>query len=237
MGPKTSAGKCQPDWQDLMEEGVYLRETGNREDLKKSIAILLNAAEAAESEATKSDKMKVLNHLGLAYFHRGDYTNAVDTWKLVYTTSKVQKPPLLDRMAESLRHRSRKELCETEKDFEDAVGKANEAREIAVNLSRSDLPWFTHGLFSAKLAHMKSQKRYDELVLKELVKIEKNELVKVWKKVSKLERRVWLGGFLMDYAVVYNKVSKPLLKVARLLSSFLKLRRREEQIGRLLNNL
>lgn len=238
MGPKTSCGPCKPKWQDYLIEGIILREKGNWEDLYKSVEFLTISAEDAP---TVADRRNAQNHLGLAYYHLGDYETAADIWNMVYTLSKVlpevQTPPFLYQMSVALRNLSRKELCENEKDFEEAVGMANKARRMALNLNRHDLAWFTHGLFSAKLAYMKSIKSNDEMVLKELVKIEKNELFKFWKEVSKLERGVWLGALLMDYAVVYHKVSKPLLKIARFISRVLKLRRREEQITKLLSEL
>jgi len=232
MGPRDLS--FQPEWDELMERGIRLRETGDCPDLYTSVDILKMAAEKAP---TLADRMTAKNEEGLTHFHMGNYTEAVDTWNLVYTTSKVQTPQLLYPMAAALRNLSRKELCENEKDFEEAVVKANEAYDLAVMLYRRDLAWFAHGLFSAKLARMKLQKRYDGLILKELVGVEKHYLFKFWKKATLTEIGVWFGALLMDYAVVYNNVSRPLLKIARFISRALMLRRREEQITRLLDEM
>lgn len=235
MGPKDT--NRHHDWQDLMREGIKLRETGDREDLNKSVEILIKSANIAEAESGKADIMTVLNQLGLTYFHIGDYTTAVDIWNMVYNVSKVQTPQLLRQMAESLRHRSRKELCNDEKSFESAANNASSALSMVIDLGSSDIVWFRHGVFSADLAYMKSRKYIVKDYLKELVDSEREDLMKVWKTAPKLERNVWLGGLLMDYAVVYNKVSKPLLKIARLLFKILNLRRREEQITKLINEI
>ena len=64
------------------------------------------------------------------------------------------------------------------------MGKECEARDLAVKLEMPNLVWFTHGLFSAKQALMKFQKRADAEVLEELketARTEKNELKQVWK--------------------------------------------------------
>lgn len=230
-GAKTSESNEQPYWKVLLNKGIRERE---HRSVKTAIKLFNNALEIAPNQ---EDRMFILNHLGLAYFHDRDYASAVDKWNKVLSVSNVQSNPFLNAKATALRNLSRKELCETEKDFEEAVCKANEARKMAKELNRPDLAWFTHGLFSAKLALMKSQKRNDELVLKELVKREKNDLFKFWKKASILELGVWLSGLLMDYAVVYKKVSKPLLKMAKFFVRILTFKRREEQIDRLLNEL
>lgn len=244
MGLKDLGSK--PDWDELLEIGIREREQGS---VKKAIQLLSEALTLCQIQ---EKRMEIRNHLGLAYFHHRDYENATGQWNEVLAVSNVQSNPFLNAKAAALRNLSRKELCENENDFEEAVGTANEARDMALKLNRHDLAWFTHGLFSAKLAHMKSQKRHDALVLKELVKIEKNELVKFWKNtlkkseveslvigedLSKLELGVWLGALLMDYAVVYDKVSRPLLKIARFLARVLILRRREEQIDKFLSEL
>jgi tetratricopeptide (TPR) repeat protein len=228
MGSITSAGT---GWEDLAHRGIREREQGS---VKTAVKLLNDALEIAPEQ---EDRMFILNHLGLAYFHDGDYTSAVDKWNKVLTVSNVQGDPFLNAKAVALRNLSRKELCETEKDYKEAVSKANEAREMAKELKRPDLPWFTHGLFSANYAYMKILKNVDMGVLKKLVGSEKEELKKVWKTAPKLERNVWLGALLMDYAVVYDKVSKPLLKIARFFSRAVKLRRREEQITKLINEI
>lgn len=227
MGTKTP----QMYWEILLNDAIVAREQGS---VKTAITLLNVTLEIAPEQ---EDRLLILNHLGLSYFHDGDYISAVDRWNKVLIVSNVQGDQFLNAKATALRHLSRKELCETEKDFEEAVRTANEARDMAVKLNRHDLAWFTHGLFSAKLAHMKSQKRQDAPALKELVKMEKDELFKFWKKATKIEQGVWMGALLMDYAVVYDKVSKPLLKIARFLSRVLTLRRREEQIDKFLSEL
>lgn len=229
MGPKDLGSK--PDWDELLEIGIREREQGS---VKKAIQLLSEALTLCQIQ---EKRMEIRNHLGLAYFHHRDYENATGQWNEVLAVSNVQSNPFLNAKAAALRNLSRKELCETEKDYKEAVSKANEAREMAKELKRPDLPWFTHGLFSANYAYMKILKNVDMGVLKKLVGSEKEELKKVWKTAPKLERNVWLGALLMDYAVVYDKVSKPLLKIARFFSRAVKLRRREEQITKLINEI
>jgi len=237
MGASIEDGNCSADWKDLLEHGIYLREKGDPGDLKKSVDVFIQAYGIAPR---LEDKMDILNHLGLAYFHLKDYPNAINAWNKVLVVSNVQSPPLLKSKAVALRNLSRKQFCESENDFKTALEKACEARDLAVKLEMPNLVWFTHGLFSAKQALMKFQKRADAEVLEELketARTEKNELKKVWKETSKMQRNVWLGGLLMDYAVVYNKVSKPLLKVARFFAKLQNLKRREEQIDELLKEI
>ena len=237
MGASIEDGKYKADWDDLLEEGINLREKGDPRDLNESVHLLVDAYKIAPK---LEDKLDVLNHLGLTYIHLKDYQKAIDTWNKVLVESNVQSPPLLKSKAVALRNLSRKQFCESESDFETALAKACEARNLAVKLEMPNLVWFTHGLFSAKQALMKFQKRADTEVLEELKDIartEKNELKKVWKETSKMQRNVWLGGLLMDYAVVYKKVSKPLLKVARFFVKLQNLKRREEQIDKLLEEM
>lgn len=220
----------------LLSKGILERETG---DLVNAGALFKEALEILrilpDSSDTRLLKLKVNNHFGLNYFHQGNYDEAKEIWEKCKFLADIWHFPT--EKAVALRQLSRKEYCQNLKDFETAVDMAEMARFEAANYERPDLVWFTHGLFSAKHAHMKSQKREDYEVLEEILKIEKNDLIKVWRITPKLQRNVWLGGLLMDYAIVYNKVSIPILKTARFLVKLINLKRREEQITKRIEDI
>jgi len=229
MGPKDLGSK--PDWDELLEIGIREREQGS---VKKGIKLLREALTLCPYHEKRMD---IRNHLGLAYFHGGDYENAVSEWNEVITISNVQSDPDLKARASALRNLSRKELCNSENDFEEAYNKANQARELAIKLGRNDLPWFTHGLISIYYDYSKKYGRVDKEFLKFLVDCEKIELPKAWKKASKLERGAWFTGLLWDYALLYNKVSRPILISAISISRILKMKRREEQLSKRLDEM
>jgi len=210
-------------YEDCLNRGINEREMG---DLDLSIDLLGDAVKLAESGEQKAH---VRNHLGLAYFHRKQYEIAKIEWIAANNISKVCNAT--SEEATSLRNLSRYQLYSNKEDLECALEAALKALEMAKSQKREELSWFIHGVFSAKhaLGIKKGQGK--------LVRQEARALLKVWRKVPSLERNVWIGGLIMDNVLVIGKVSIFLLNIAKSIAIKKNLKRREEQINKLLNDL
>ena len=211
-----------PSYDELLDLGIREREKG---DVNKAIKCFKKILSLYVVQSP-SRKVEIKNHLGLAYYHKKSYEKAKETWeearKLAVETNNISG------LATALRNLSRKELYLSGSDLVKALGYAEEAVGMAESLNRNDLVWFLHGLFSATEVLGEKDK------LKPILKREIRALFKVWSKIPKLERNVWLDGVLMDYVIVHNKIGKPLLYLARYLARKQGLKRREEQINNLL---
>lgn len=210
-------------YEDYLEQGIKERETG---DLDKAIELLKEAVKSAEPGKQKACAR---NHLGLAYFHRGAYEIARVEWIAAHNISKVFDVP--SEEAVSLRNLSRHQLYNNNGDLEGALECSLKALEMAKSQKRIDLIWFIHGIFSAKhaLEIKKGQRK--------LVRQEARALIKVWRKVPKLERDIWASGLVMDIAIVTGKVSLFFLKIALNIVTKKGLERRKEQIEKLIDEI
>jgi hypothetical protein len=180
---------------------------------------------------SRKDVVEILNHLGLTFFHQGEIDKAKSQWIKAANLSRIYRLP--EMRAVSLRNLSRKELWETDNEFRIAYDASKEALRLARKSNRKDMPWFIHGHFS--IANSVEKDPGKKSVLKEIVKEEQKQLKKVWKDTPKLERRVWLTGLIMDWAIYYNSISKPILEIGLFIAKMLNLKRREEQIKKLIS--
>ena len=133
--------------------------------------------------------------------------------------------------ATSLGNLSRYQLYDNVGDREGALECALKALEMAKSQKRIDLVWFIHRVFSAKNAlGIKEGQR-------KLVRQEARALIKVWRKAPKLERFVWASGLVMDIAIVTGKVSVVFLNIAKSIAIKKNLKRRVDQIEKLIQDL
>jgi hypothetical protein len=221
------------NFQEALERGIKEREEGN---INESIRLLRRAVKLAQSDAGFREKADARSHLGLAFFLRGTNTNnrkdldrATMQWYAAFEMARSVGDE--SAMATCLRNLSRRELQKSSENFDFAFEQAREAVDLARKYERKDLVWFLHGLFSACFYSDRKG------MLGPILKDEKRALIKCWNKVSKMERRVWAGGYLMDVAVYREAVSKPVLIIARSMMRLLGLKRRVEQIDRVLSSM
>ncbi len=207
----------------ILQQAVEARETGS---VSQAIQLF---KEATKIEKDPNKRVDICNHLGLAYWHNNDPKKAKETWKKALVISNVSRN--LSGKAVALRNLSRKNLWTTNEELVKALFNATEAFLIAKRLDRGDVVWFIHGVFSAYQA---LDQRY---LLKSTVRLERKELSRVWWKTPKIQRRVWLSGLLMDYVVAYGKTTKFLLRISKFVVRIFKLKRREEQINKLLTSM
>lgn len=221
FGKLIEGGLMGTQYEEFLNKGILEREKG---DVEVAVAYLNKALSLSE---TKEEKVNARNHLGLAYFHQGDFVRAKGQWMCVYECTEDN---LSDR-AVALRNLSRKELYPTVEGLSTAQKYSEDALRLAELSNRKDIVWFVHGLFSSTRAVGKKK------ALKKVLKREAKEFFKVWRHVPKLERAVWFDGLIMDFVITYGKVTKPFLNLAKLIARSQKLKRREEQINKLINEL
>lgn len=219
------------NWEDLLGKAIVEREKGSVEASVRMFYKILESVKSSDS------RMLVLNHLGLAYFHLGKYKEAKDKWSTVLAIiSGVKNPTNMaaHEKAAAYRNLSRKELYITKEGLRQALRYAEVARSIAASIKSTDLVWFTHGLIGA---HLALKENHNKIEAEKLLKSEARELSSALTRVSLMQSAVWFEGLVMDYAIIHNKVSKPMLKMGKVISSKISLKRREEQIDKLLKEL
>ena len=209
----------------LLKEAIEERERGN---LIESLALLRTCERFAKDD---EQRRNVQNHIGLAYFHAGAYETASVIWVGVRKDSDKNDDPY--NKAVALRNLSRKEFY-SKGELPIARTCAEEALEIAQRTGQRDIVWFIHGLFDVTNASENISKKDKKEKLLELYKQEKKALFSAWKFASRIEKEVWLTGLLKDFLVARNYISKPILKIGILVTKFLKLKRREEQLEKLI---
>lgn len=215
----------ESDVDGLLKKAIEERERGN---LKESLALLKTCEKLSKDDKQRRD---IQNHIGLTHFHAGEYKTAYVVWTGVKKSSRENDD--LYNEAVSLRNLSRKEL-HSEENLPIARTYAEKALEIARETDQRDIVWFIHGLFDVTNASENISKKDKKEKLLELYKQEKKALFSVWKIASRIEREVWLTGLLKDFLVVHNYISKPILRIGILVTKVLKLKRREEQLKKLI---
>jgi len=223
---KESSSKFDVD--KLLEIAIEARERG---DLQGALILFENCKKFAKDDQQYRD---IQNHIGLTYFHDTKYKIAFIAW--VEAEKESVENCDLHNEAVALRNLSRKELYPKE-ELSIARNYAEKALEIAKNLDRKDIVWFIHGLFDVINASEDIPEKDKKAKLVDLYNKEKKALFSVWKVSSKLEREVWLTGLLKDFSVIHNGVPKPVLKIGILVTKILKLKRREEQLERMITEI
>jgi hypothetical protein len=248
MGKK----KVLSEFEKLLYEAINERE---KRDPVKSISLFENVYEVAEMQNAVDQKLTVLNHLGLAFFHAAKSYETTDlsklseymgssyaTFKNALDTAKYVESglDLKDLEAVALRNLGRPEFAPfIPGGLKGCAVSALQALVLAKQCKRKDLVWFTHGVITARVALAKYK---IEAVTtndnKKLVRQEAWQWFWLTGGQPKLNRQVWLLGLLKDAAIIYpNLVTRKRLMKMFDFAQKNGLARRAEQIHKIILEL
>jgi len=201
-------------FEKLLKEAIEERE---KRAPVKSIGLFKNVYEQAKNI---DQKLMVLNHLGLAFFHtawsyeKSDLSKFEEymicshgTFNVAYEKASSIADGLdhRDQEAIALRNLSRPEFAAYETDgLHTCALFALKACMLAKECMLKDQVWFTHGRITVLIELAKS--RGEEISTKEIKRLVRREAAQ-WFWLTggepKLNRQVWLLGLLEDVAKVY----------------------------------
>ncbi|MFC1625098.1 hypothetical protein ACFL15_01870 [Patescibacteria group bacterium] len=215
----------------LLREAVEERERGN---IKLSIE---KFRVAQKQSPTFKHNLRVENHIGIAHFLLSEYKKALyifaNNVMMVRKWAKGENPdPDPSFEAECLRHASRPQLYEEEMMLFFALKGAKDARNLALETERTDLPWFSDGVLENLLAIEETTKsKLNEAWAQAVV-----DLKLMWEKEKNdLAKWGWLVGILIHKAMIEKDLSY--LEIAEILANEKNLERRKEEVDKVRQDL